>query len=189
VFFIPLWAPGLLVFLTSLPVFFAERHRKSIPPDPRLARLNADEAELTRLTVGGDKALSASVRDLLLQVAVPEAKLEDSHIFTRSNDGAVLVLVKAPNLRKFKDNARTELLDAIETAIEGDERFILADVYIGVRGTVAYGAIRTPRGGTQTGTVLLPTALLDFYGPATPTSGPSTRPTTSQTDSDAADSS
>src|SRR5688572_6181491 len=54
VFFVPLWIPGILLLLISGPLFLAEAYRKSLPPDPRQAKLDADEAELRRLTTSGD---------------------------------------------------------------------------------------------------------------------------------------
>ena len=74
----------------------------------------------------------------------------------------VLVLVSIENLKKFSDTARHALLDAVEETVRAGST--TRPVYIGVKGKLLFGAIRTPR-TTRVGSAVDDDLLLDFFGP------------------------
>ena len=177
VFFIPLAFIGLLLAVAAVPMFVLERVAKARPQDPRAAMLDADEATLRSVRAGGDAALSGEILDHLQSIVdTGEAKVEDYHVFTRLSPDAVLVLVHVPNLRQYKPAAREQLLAFIEGMLLAEERTQGKKVYIGVKGRVAYGALRAPNDLTDTGAAVSERSLYDFYGPA---SAPANRPATS----------
>ena len=179
VFFIPLAFIGLFLCCASVPLFLVERVARNAPRDPRAALLDADEATLRRFRAGGDASLSRDVLEHLASIVEEsEAKVEDYHVFTRLGPDAVLVLVQVPNLKRYKPEAREQLLNFIEGMLWAEERAQGKKIYIGVKGSVAYGAIRGPEDFTKTGAAVNERPLYDFYGPA---SASATRPATTST--------
>jgi hypothetical protein len=169
-FFIPLPILAIPLALASLPLLLAEKGASRRAVDPRAALLRADEKALDAARLGGEIALSRRIADALESGPIEEAKADDCHIFTRTGPGAVLVLVKAPNLRKYKETTRIRLLGAIAEAVSAGGQAEGRRIYIGVKGRVAFGAIRVPPDRVKTGAVVDPSPLYDFYGekPATP---------------------
>lgn len=178
-FFIPLGFFAIPILLLSLPVFFIERVAARQPPqpsDPRAALFNADEAYLRGNAASGDVQLSRAILKTLQSMTVEEAKAEEFRVFSRKKPDAILVLISAPNLKQFKNPAREQLLDLVEgilTAEEGASR----KYYIGVKGRVAFGAVRVPPDRTEIGAIVSESVLYPFYGD----SAPATRPTTAAT--------
>jgi hypothetical protein len=176
-FFIPLPFAGIAIALLAIPLFAVELWVGGKPPDPRRARFDADEAALRKDEVGGDVALSQAIKDELEDLLVDEAEAEDFRVFTRVGPDAVLVLLQAPKLKKFTDNARRELIQDIMDILDKQERLKGKKVYIGIKGKVAFGAVRVPPDKVEVGEVLSTSGLLDFYGPkeAAPTEAGGTR--------------
>ena len=170
-FFIPLPFLALPLLLLTVPMLFVERDRPDTPRDPRAALLDADERSLRSSLVSGDAALSKKLRDVLVEAAASEVKPEEFRVFTRTRGGDVLVLVQVPNLKQFADTARVELLDAVETIVDL-ERSGGGGTYVGVKGRVAFGAIRVPPDVTKTGTVVPESMLYPFYGDAASSTQP-----------------
>ncbi len=165
IFFIPLpfWAvPLVLMSLVALVIEIKAGRRT---PDPREARFRADERLLDSASFSGDVSLSKSLFDALGKITVEEARADNYHVFTKLGDGNVLVLIKSPNLKNFKMPARVELLHAIESILATQPQTKGKQPYIGVKGRIAFGAIRVPPGQIQTGSVLAESPLYDFYGP------------------------
>src|SRR5262249_3738081 len=109
------------------------------PDDPRAAMLRAAERTLARERFGGDAALSESLARFLALVTVPEAKADQYHVLTRTTPDKVLVLVKVPSLRKYKDSAREELVRMITVRLSGHSLSKGKQPYIGVKGVISYG--------------------------------------------------
>ncbi len=164
-FFIPLPFWGAPVLLMSLLALVIEVKAGRTPPDPRESRFTADARMLDSASFTGDVALSRSLVDALGKIAVEEAKADNYHVFTRIGDDAVLVLVKSPNLKNFKMPARVELLHAIESILASQPQTKGKQPFIGVKGRIAFGAIRVPPDQIKTGSVLSESPLYDFYGP------------------------
>ena len=113
----------------------------------------------------GDVALSKSLSDALGKITVAEARADNYHVFTKIGDDAVLILVKSPNLKNFKMPARVELLHAIESILASLPETKGKQPFIGVKGRIAFGAIRVPPDQIKTGSVLSESPLYDFYDP------------------------
>jgi hypothetical protein len=164
IFFIPLpflAAPLVLMSLLALVIEVSVGRR---PPDPREARFTADERMLDSASFSGDVSLSKSLGDALGKITVEEAKADNYHVFTKLGDDTVLVLIKSPNLKNFKMPARVELLHAIESILASQPQTKGKQPYIGVKGRIAFGAIRVPPDQIKTGSVLAESPLYDFYG-------------------------
>ncbi len=151
-----------------LPLGLLEALSHMVPPGALDARVNyfkGDQAMLGSHQFGGDEKLSRMVQELINDVAVEEIKSEDYRVFTRRDGTKLLVLLQAEDLRSLADTARVELLDLIESLVTLSEPDV-KEIYIGIKGRVAFGAVRTPKSGTKTGTLVDDRPLLHFYGPA-----------------------
>jgi hypothetical protein len=173
IFFVPLRIWGVLALLLVVPVALLNRAAVQRDSDPRMQALRADEQTLKATQVGGDLSLSRAVSTGLADIANAEVKAGEFHVFTRTSDRAVLVLLQADNLKEFSEEARRQLINFI-TGIVWAETTADRDVYIGVRGRVAYGAVAWPDEQTQFGKVVSPNPLLAFYDQSRSTSGPAT---------------
>jgi hypothetical protein len=164
IFFIPLpfWAVPLV--LMSLLALLIEVRVGRRPPDPREARFRADERMLDSTSSSGDVSLSKSLLDALGKITVEEGMADNYHVFTKLGDDTVLVLIRSPNLKNFKMPARVELLHAIESILASQSQTKGKQPYIGVKGRIAFGAIRVPPDQIKTGSVLAESPLYDFYG-------------------------
>ncbi|MFO0960508.1 MAG: hypothetical protein U0800_24250 [Isosphaeraceae bacterium] len=142
------------------------------PSDPRAELFNADEKALGENPTAGDAELSELVKAGLQALTIPEAKAERYQVFTRRRGDAVLVLVKVPDLKKYKNTARRQLLDAVVALVEAVDKGKSPKVYVGVKGGLVFGAIRTPPDVVDTGRVVLESKLYGFYdepdGPSPP---------------------
>ena len=177
VFFVPLAFIGLFLLVASVPLFVAERVMKALPRDPRAARLDGDEATLRSFRIGGDRELSEAVlRRLKSSGETGGNTAGDYSVLTRVGPEAVLVLVHVPDLKQHQAAGREQLLDVIEEAVRGESRAAGKMIYIGVKGRVAYGAVRAPDGVTKTGTAVSERPLYDFYGPEAPPRGETAAP-------------
>jgi hypothetical protein len=165
IFFIPLpfWAVPLV--LMSLVALVIEVKAGRRPPDPREARFRADERLLDSASFSGDVSLSKSLLDALGKITVEEYRADNYNVFTKLGDDTVLVLIKSPNLKNFKMPARVTLLHAIESILATQPQTKGKQPYIGVKGRIAFGAIRVPPDQIKTGSVLAESPLYDFYGP------------------------
>ena len=133
-------------------------------PRTRAARFTSDERMLDSTSFSGDVSLSKSLLDALGKIKVAEASADNYHVFTKLGDGSVLVLIESPNLQNFKMPARVELLHAIELILASQPQTKGRQPFIGVKGRIAFGAIRVPPDQIKTGSVLAETPLYDFYG-------------------------
>lgn len=180
-FFIPLRYWGIPLALLAVPVFVVQFVGDRKPKDTRAALLNADERALRSAAVSGDRALAVAVQAHLALSAVEEISAEQFHVFARLRNGidgqSALILVRAENLRQFPEPVRAQLLDTIAEAAAEDHPH--AKLYIGVKGRISFGAIRTPLGGTQTGKVVSEEPLYDFYRPASSGGAAASQPLTS----------
>ena len=133
------------------------------PADPRAALFNADEKALGDSATAGDAKLSELVKAGLQALTIPEAKAERYQVFTRRRGEAVLVLVKVPDLKKYKDNARRELLEAVVALVEAADAGKKPKVYVGVKGGLVFGAARNGAGAVDTGRLVSESKLYGFY--------------------------
>lgn len=174
--------PGLIsavrVLAIVFPLIAAQGCGESRPPDPRAAQFNADERALGDSPTAGDRPLSELIKAGLQALTIPEARAERYQVFTRRRGDAVLVLVKVPDLKKYKENARRQLLDAVVVLVEAAEEGKDPKVYVGVKGGLVFGAIRTPPDVVDTGRVVSESKLYGFYDeaggpdPTAPGAGP-----------------
>lgn len=134
--------------------------------DPRVASFQDDERTLSQSAVGGDAELSQYLASALAAELTEKAKADKYHVFTRVNPESVLVLVKAPNLRAYKEKARVQLLQAITELLARRDDLKEKKAYIGIKGNLTFGAIQVPPNRVETGSVVLEQPLYDFYGPA-----------------------
>ena len=162
-FFVPL--PFLAVPLAALGLAAAvfQSNRDARPPDPRAEAFRADEARLDEAPATGDADLSRRVLAALRDATVEAAGAEDYSAFTRRRPGAVLVLLKAPNLKTYGDAAREELVEGVAEIVAAETPDDPPGVYVGVKGRTLFGAVRTPTGGVRTGRVVPPAPLHAFY--------------------------
>jgi hypothetical protein len=136
------------------------------PADPRADKFNADEKALGDSPTAGDTKLSELIKAGLQALTIPEAKAERYQVFTRRNGDAVLVLVKVPDLKKYKDTARQQLLEAVVALVEAAEDGKKPRVYVGIKGGLVFGAARTPDGAVSTGRLVSESKLYGFYDEA-----------------------
>jgi hypothetical protein len=174
VFFIPL--PFLAIPIVPLAILLLLLELTGIPSatgpggataarDSRAASFKDDERSLGRSPVGGDAELSQYLATALASNLREEAKADKYHVFTRVNSDSVLVLVKAPNLKSYKEPARVQLLQIIANLVSERQDLKEKKVYIAIKGNLTFGAIQVPPGRVQTGSVVLTEPLYDFYGP------------------------
>ena len=167
-FFIPLPFLGIPLALLAFAVFFVEafgdKREGGRPDDPIAAMFQADERTLNEGHFGGDVALSEKIHGALATAAIDPKEVSNYHVFARVKPGSVLVLVKAPDLRKYKDPDRVRLLHAVDDVLSADDQFKGKPAYIGIKGRVAFGAIQTPPESIKLGNVLSDSLLYGFYG-------------------------
>ena len=158
-YFVPLPILAALLVPLAIVVGIAEVVVSHLPIHPLAAQLRADERTLAATQLGGDAALSEAVA-----VALAAGSHDSFHVLTRVKPGAVLVLVRAPDLKHRDGLGRSRMLDAIEDALEEEPRTRGRRYYIGIQGKYTFGAIRVPAGREQTGTVVDSAPLRQFYG-------------------------
>lgn len=162
-FFIPLPFLAIPLALLAVPIFLVEWAERGKPADRRADLFLADERMLDSASATGDAQLSQAVLTALQAITVERAKAEHYHVFTRKTAHAVLVLVKAPNLKKYTNDARKELLEAIAGILRTDEQLKGQRIFIGIKGRFAFGAIRVPPAVVETGSIVDKSKLYDFY--------------------------
>jgi hypothetical protein len=166
IYFIPLpfWAaPVVLASLFALVIEVKGGRRL---PDPREPLFTADKRMLDKASFTGDVSLSKSLVEALGKITGEDAIADNYHVFTKLGDGAVLVLIKSPNLKNFEMPDRVKLLHNIESILASQTQTKGKQPYIGVKGRLTFGAIRVPPNRIETGSVVLESPLYDFYGPA-----------------------
>lgn len=157
-----LCAPGL-----AFDRFYEARQQERVGPDGETARLSPLERDLTmlrRLEAGGDKELSEGVRAALADVlgGAEQLSLGEYHVYTRRRPGRVLALVQTPDLKHFDDSMRETLLIVVQAQLwlDTDPE---TEVYAGLVGRVALGAVLLPGGVVETGAVVPRERLEGFY--------------------------
>lgn len=158
-FFIPLPFLAVPLALLAIPMFFAEQGGASRSADPRVASLRADVKSLDAARIGGEPERSERVIRAVATLGM--AGTVNTNVFTRSKPGSVLVLVKVPELKEVKEPERVKLLAAIAEAAQDDKG---GRVFVGIRGRLAFGAIRVGAETIETGSIVDDSPLLDFYG-------------------------
>jgi hypothetical protein len=122
--------------------------------------LKADERSLDSSRLTGDPELAGAVFD-----AIKERAHEDRmHVFAKTQDDRVLVLVKIPTLKELDEADRRRVVETLVAflashSVSGGHR-----PFVGIKGRLLFGAIQTPA-GTKVGSSVLDAPLLDFYGP------------------------
>jgi hypothetical protein len=163
-FFIPLpfaAAPvaGLAVFWFLIGLIAGRT-----PADPRANLLRADEKELSAFAATGDVELSNRLLTALDDATAREANADKYHIFTRVSDRGILVLIKAPNLKNYSNEAREQLLEMAADAVQAEPTLVSKPLFIGVKGRVLFGAMQYPPDVVETDSSVSETPLYDFYG-------------------------
>lgn len=179
-FFIPLfyWSFPLL-FLTLVIGAVELTGKDQIGSPAQSGAWQTDQHVLTSQVEGGDTETAAVLRSALQAILVTEAKAESFHVFVNRRPTAVLVLIEASNLSKFKNSAREELAELVSELTSQLPHTKGCELYLGVKGKVFYGLVQTPKEGLKTGKVVPHEPLLAFYNtPLTATTSPSTQPET-----------
>ena len=159
-FFIPLFIPAIPILLLAPLVVVFDVQRMGKVADPRYAQFRLDEKALNESKVNGDSALAGAVYDAL----VNEAHDNAAHVYASAKDDRVLVLAKVPTLKEISKAGRGGLLKALGLALGQADASKGRQVYLGIKGRVAYGIVQTPTGLTID-SVVSPDPLLNFYGP------------------------
>jgi hypothetical protein len=172
-FFIPLPFLAIPVAFLAALGFVVEWGGHGQPADRRAELLRADVRMLDSAAASGDVQLSQKILATLQAIPVPVEgnKAEPFHVATRKNGDAVLVLVKAPQLKSYQNNVRKTLLQKIADLLQADEQLKEKRIFIGIKGRLTFGAIQTPPDDVQIGSVVPELPLYDFYdAPAVPVS-------------------
>ena len=166
-FFIPLRWASVVPLVLSVGMIFLEAKIDNLPPDPRKEQLEVVEKQLRQNTVSGEKQEAEALLGEIRMIAVEEAGADEYHLAVHRREGAVLVLMRAENLGDFADSARTEMLDFLV-----DRYSFEPELYIGIRGRFAYGAMLTPAEGREYGKFVSDRPLLAFFGDPPPANLP-----------------
>lgn len=163
VFFIPLPFLAIPLAVLALPTFFVERNIRNRPPDARAELFGADEKMLDIAQATGNASLSQSLLTTLQDRVIEGAKADRYCIFTRLKPDAVLVLMKAPNLKDYSDNARRQLIETIMEILQADEQSKGKRLYVGIKGRINFGAIRVPPDVVKIDGFVGESPLYEFY--------------------------
>jgi len=167
-FFIPLYLLSIPILLLALLAAIGDVQQGRKALDPRSALLQADQKALDQTKLTGDPDLAGAAYDALKAIA----RDDKMHVFAAARGPAVLVLVKIPSLKEIGESDRAAMAQALIAALEDRDASRGRQVYLGIRGRLTYGIIRTPA-GTKIGSVVSSDPLLEFYGPPAPGGRPS----------------
>jgi len=165
IFFIPLpfiAIATLLIGIVITPVeFMATRQREN---DPRAQLLSTAERSLSTTSVSGDTELATLVHTAVSKGTFSGMIADSTTVHVATSDTSVLALVKVSNLKKFPEASRIQMLDAIADAIKSHAPSQDKSQYIGVKGGLIYGALRTPT--ITTGKTTSADELRDYFASA-----------------------
>jgi len=172
IFFIPLPFLAIATAILALINIPIELRTTSRTPDPRQPAFTQAEANLRSPSVSGDIDLATSVHNAVSNGAFVGMIAERTYVHAAASDTGVLILVKISNLKKFPNPARSAMLQTVADTVKNTPSLATKPLYIGIKGTLMYGAIQTPsesKVGTDDHQ-----ALLAFYGdkPAEATAPP-----------------
>jgi hypothetical protein len=173
IFFIPLPFLAIASTLLAIAVIPIEMNApsQSRTPDPRRTQITQAESNLRTTSASGDVTLATSVHNAVSKAAFAGMIADRTNVHATTSDTGVLVLVKISNLKKFDKPARTALLQTVTDTVKAAPGLDSKPLYIGIKGTLMYGAIQTP---TQTNlNTDGPDDLLAFFG-APPVEAPVT---------------
>jgi len=135
---------GFILIVIALPFTYRDWDSKISGRDLRPSYLSRDLHILNKSTYGGMPELSKAIHNDI------KAKMEDKeealkyHLFTRTNETNLLVLIKIPELKKYDGETRESLMEWVEDFIEQKTEFSNFALYIGLQGEFLIGAISTP---------------------------------------------
>jgi hypothetical protein len=150
IFFIPVpWIAivTLLAGLALTPVEFMARSKRE--NDPRGQMLESVERSVRAAAVSGEKEVATLVRDAVLQGNFAGVMADSASVHVAANETGALAVIKITNLKRFTPEARMKLLDTVATTLSAHERCAGKQQYIGIKGPLMFGAIRTPAGTTS----------------------------------------
>lgn len=150
VFFIPVpWIAivTLVAGLALTPVEFMARSKRE--NDPRGQMLESVERSVRAAAVSGEKEVATLVRDAVLQGNFAGVMADSASVHVATNETGALAVIKITNLKRFTPEARMKLLDTVATTLRSHEPYANKPQYIGIKGPLMFGAIRTPAGTTS----------------------------------------
>lgn len=161
VFFIPMFFWGIVGCLALFPavmidIAMALNDGKPVVRNPLTVQFEADEEGLAS-NESDDQELSKELRSMMSEV-FPDIYV---NIRVKSSPTAVLILMKAPDLKKVPEKTRKLLLEAIQKVAREVRPDVL--VYVGIRGRLAYGAVLTPDAPMSVGSIVDDHPLYGFY--------------------------
>lgn len=164
-FFIPLYFWAIPVLFLGMVMGLAEIVSGPRVVDPRAASFSAEEKKLRSGAATGDSEVAHSIMNALQALANPDIKAERFGVHAVKQGEAGMVLLEAPNLKKFSDNARKELVTVVRALAQEQWGDSVKNVYVGVKGRLMWGAVSPSKDQVRVGSVVPEEPLLDFYGP------------------------
>lgn len=169
VFFIPLFYWGILTAFLVVPAIgidfivstidFKEMQRHAAEnADPREALLRHDEKRIAA-NLSDDPILAQNLKTLMAEVL----PWERYQLGIRTTPESQLILMSISKLKKIDHADRQALLDAFRNLAEMNSPD--KKIYIGIKGSVFYGAISTPTNPGDVRSIAEKELLFDFYGP------------------------
>jgi len=143
IFFIPLPFWALLAVPLAAGAGFVQVAAASRPTDARAQHIDAAQSRLRTAKLTGDEALARRVYDSVSRAMYVGSVPDRVSVYAERRDDAVLVIVKISNLRKFSDAAKAQSLDNVLAALESESG---KQIYAGIMGIAAFGAVHTPEG-------------------------------------------
>lgn len=162
VFFIPLFFWAFPVILTGAFTGYVQFTMDETEPRPVETAFKADEDQLDRQQISGDRLLSQDIFDHLVSVIREQVQPTEFHVFSRVEADSVLVLVKVPNLKDIAKEAKETLVTEVSDFVSRQPEAYEKQIYVGVKGKLFLGAVKTPS-GINVGTTVLPSDLYAFY--------------------------
>jgi len=150
---------GLLVAIMSIAGITKEE-------DPRDQLLRNDIMAMNPSPTMESDSISYKIKKVFDSFANEDINPGKFEYLTTINGDKALILVKIPNLKKVKKEARTEALEMIEVITNEQEDLKNKDKYIGVHGTYNMMLIKTPT-DLQNNNIVSENSLYEFYGPKT----------------------
>lgn len=165
IFFIPLPFIAMPLAMLAVPLLLVQPRAHAEAADQRSIEFRADEKMLDAAAATGDIELSQSILAALRAVPTEEGASEPYSVCTHTAGDSALVLVKAVNLKKYKDPTRHLLLQEIRKVVRDRTASQETRLFIGIKGRLTYGAVETPPGDVRVASSISESKLFDFYGP------------------------
>lgn len=145
IFFIPVpWLAivTLVAGLALTPLEFAARHQRE--NDPRGPMLESVERSVRAAAISGEKEVATLVRDAVLKGNFAGIVADSASVHVTANETGALAVVKINNLKRFTPEARILLLETVASTLNAHEPYAGKSQYIGIKGPLMFGALRTP---------------------------------------------